>query len=99
MLWCGDLSDISLATNPILYARTKHVELHIHFLRKKVLLYEFLVHCIPAIEQSIDILTKPLAIQPFLGIHTKLRAIQLSLSLRGDDKVFIHESCASTRKW
>ncbi len=36
-LYCDNQSTISLAKNPILYARTKHVEVHYHFIEKKVL--------------------------------------------------------------
>lgn len=49
-------------------------------------MHGFLVHHIPSNEQSADILTKPLVIEPFLGMHTKLIVIQLPLSLRENDK-------------
>ncbi|XP_057986538.1 secreted RxLR effector protein 161-like [Hevea brasiliensis] len=36
-LCCDNQSAIRLAENPIFHARTKHVEVHYHFLREKVL--------------------------------------------------------------
>ena len=34
---CNNLSTVQLAANPVLHARTKHVELDLHFVREKVL--------------------------------------------------------------
>lgn len=34
---CGNKSAICLAENPIFHARIKHIELHYHFLREKIL--------------------------------------------------------------
>ncbi|CAN6572790.1 unnamed protein product [Malus baccata var. baccata] len=36
-LWCDNISDISLAKNPIFHARTKHVKINYHYIREKVL--------------------------------------------------------------
>ncbi|XP_073057014.1 secreted RxLR effector protein 161-like [Primulina eburnea] len=36
-LYCDNQSAIRLAENPIFHARTKHVEVHYHFIREKVL--------------------------------------------------------------
>ncbi|XP_057529767.1 secreted RxLR effector protein 161-like [Amaranthus tricolor] len=37
MLSCDNQSAIRLAENPVFHARTKHVEVHYHFVREKVL--------------------------------------------------------------
>lgn len=52
-----------------------------------MLLREFLVYHIPSTKQLAYIFTKHLAIQSFLGMHTKFNVIQLPLSLKGYDKV------------
>lgn len=36
MLFCDNVSTIYLTANPIYHARTKHLELDFHFVRKKV---------------------------------------------------------------
>ena len=33
VIWCDNLSSISLALNPVFHARTKHVEIDYHFVR------------------------------------------------------------------
>lgn len=37
VIWSDNTSAVSLASNPILHARVKHVELDMHFVRDKVL--------------------------------------------------------------
>ena len=36
-IFCDNLSSICLAENPIFHARTKHIEVHYHYIREKVL--------------------------------------------------------------
>jgi hypothetical protein len=35
-IWCDNQSTIKLVKNPILHARTKHIELHHHYIREKI---------------------------------------------------------------
>ena len=35
-IYCDNLSNIQLAKNPVFHARTKHIEVHYHFVRKCV---------------------------------------------------------------
>ncbi len=37
VIYCDNLSSIQLARNPMFHARTKHIEVHYHFIREKVL--------------------------------------------------------------
>ena len=36
-IYCNNLSNIQLAKNPVFHARTKHIEVHYHFVRECVL--------------------------------------------------------------
>ena len=36
-VWCDNMSAGALASNPVYHARTKHIELDIHFVRDRVL--------------------------------------------------------------
>jgi len=36
-IFCDNLSSIRLAENPVFHARTKHIEVHYHYIREKVL--------------------------------------------------------------
>ncbi|CAJ2661742.1 unnamed protein product [Trifolium pratense] len=72
-LLCDNLSVVSLAHNPILHARTKHIELDIHFVREKVLSKQLQVLHLPAIDQLAEPLTKPLSPANYATIRSKLK--------------------------
>ncbi|KAK9064178.1 hypothetical protein SSX86_015558 [Deinandra increscens subsp. villosa] len=58
----GDnLSSILLAENPTFHARTKHIEVHYHFIREKVLRGEIDFKYINTLEQMADMFTKSLS--------------------------------------
>ncbi|GAU47982.1 hypothetical protein TSUD_87860 [Trifolium subterraneum] len=70
---CDNLSTVSLAHNPTLHHRTKHMELDIFFVREKVLSKHLSVSHVPAQDQWADILTKPLSAVKFGLLRGKLR--------------------------
>lgn len=59
-LHCDNASAIKLAKNPVFHARTKHLEIHHHFVRERVLEGELRVQHIRTQQQPADILTKVL---------------------------------------
>lgn len=59
-LYCDNLSAIRLAENPVFHARTKHVEVHYHFIREKVLQGDINMMHVNTDEQVADIFTKSL---------------------------------------
>ncbi|KAL4038612.1 hypothetical protein IC575_002234 [Cucumis melo] len=71
-LWCDNVSAISLAHNPVFHARTKHIEIDYHFVRKKVLRKDISIRYIFSNNQLADILTKPLLSPTFLHLRDKL---------------------------
>jgi len=61
VIYCDNISSILLANNPVYHARTKHIEVHYHFIRKKVLPKEInLIHVSTKV-QIVDIFTKALS--------------------------------------
>jgi histone deacetylase 1/2 len=72
-LLCDNLSAVSLAHNPVLHSRTKHIELDIHFVREKVLAKQLHVLHVPATDQLADPLTKPLSPTNYANIRVKLK--------------------------
>ena len=60
VLYCDNLSSIQLARNPVFHARTKHIEVHYHFIREKVLSEEIDLEYVNTEEQVADIFTKAL---------------------------------------
>lgn len=73
IMYCDILSAIALSHNPILHARTKHMELDIHFLREKVVSQTLHVKHVPAADQIADALTKPLSSLLFPVMSSKLK--------------------------
>lgn len=71
-LFCDNLSAIRLAENLIFHARTKHVEVHYHFLRKKVLQEELEMCHVKADDQVADLLTKGLNSTRFQKLRDQL---------------------------
>jgi len=82
-IYCDNLSTVSLAHNPVLHSRTKHMELDIFFVREKVISKDLVVSHVPAQYQWADILTKPLSTSKFLELRDKLRVTD-PISLRGE---------------
>ncbi|XP_028108478.1 uncharacterized protein LOC114307280 [Camellia sinensis] len=85
-LWCDNLSAISLASNPVFHARTKHIEIDYHFVREKVLQKQLQIRYVPSSEQIADIFTKPLTVSRFLYLQSKLLVTAAPFSLRGADE-------------
>ena len=59
-IFCDNLSSIRLAENPVFHARTKHIEVHYHYIREKVLQGEIIMVPTKTEEQTTVILTKSL---------------------------------------
>lgn len=76
-LWCDNVSAISLSSNPVCHARTKHVEVDFHFVREKVLHKHLFIQYVPSAYQIADIFTKPLTISRFLFLKSKLMLSQV----------------------
>jgi hypothetical protein len=37
VIYCDNINSILLANNPVYHVRTKHIEVHYHFAKKKVI--------------------------------------------------------------
>jgi hypothetical protein len=58
VIYCDNISSILLANNLVYHARTKHIEVHYHFIREKVLAKEIdLIH-VSTKDQVANIFTK-----------------------------------------
>ncbi|MCO5563470.1 hypothetical protein L7F22_017112 [Adiantum nelumboides] len=60
VIYCDNLSSIQLARNPVFYARTKHIEVHYHFIKERVLDGSINLTFVRIDEQVADIFTKAL---------------------------------------
>lgn len=68
VIFCDNLSIVVLSHNQVLHAKTKHMEHDIFFLKDKVLNKTLVVQHIPAFDQYVDLLTKPLSSLGFLQL-------------------------------
>ncbi|KAH9723693.1 hypothetical protein KPL70_007207 [Citrus sinensis] len=76
LLYCDNQSAIRLAENPVFHARTKHVEVHYHFVREKVLQKEIEMRQVKTDEQIADLFTKSLSVGKFEHFRRQLSVIQ-----------------------
>jgi hypothetical protein len=83
VIYCDNISSILLANNPVYHARTKHIEVHYHFIKEKVLAKEIdLIH-VTTKDQVANIFTKAFGIDKLRKFRKMLGVLQVDLSLKG----------------
>ncbi len=86
VIYCDNISNILLTNNSVYHAKTKHIEVHYHFIRKKVLAKEIdLIH-VSIEDQVADIFTKALGTDKLKKFRKMLGVLKVDLSLRGSGK-------------
>ena len=71
-IYCDNKAAISIAHNPILHDRTKHIEVDKHFIKEKIESGLICVPYVPTTQQTADILTKGLYKKQFEFLVSKL---------------------------
>lgn len=66
VVWSDNTSDIALSENLIHHSKIKHLDIDLFFIREKVHSNEIIVYFVPAIEQGVDVLTKPLTEKSYM---------------------------------
>jgi hypothetical protein len=84
VIYCDNLSSIQLARNPVFHARTKHIEVHYHFIKEKVLAAEINLTYVSTEDQIVNIFTKVLGAEKHRRFRSMLGVMELELSLRGN---------------
>ncbi|RVW30677.1 Retrovirus-related Pol polyprotein from transposon RE1 [Vitis vinifera] len=79
VIWCDNISTVSLSANPVLHSRTKHMELDLYFVREKVMERKLVVNHVPTEDQVANVLTKPLSFRFFDKLRGKLTITSLDL--------------------
>lgn len=82
-MYCDNLSTTYMVANPVFHARTNHIELDNHFVRKMVNSGTHRVQFIPSVDQMTDFFPKTLHKQRFQLLQSKLVHQRLS-SFRGN---------------
>ncbi|GJQ89587.1 retrovirus-related pol polyprotein from transposon TNT 1-94 [Tanacetum coccineum] len=70
-IFCDNTSVIAISNNPVLYSRTKHIDIRYHFIRDHILKGDIELHFIPTEYQLADIFTKPLDEPTFTRLKAK----------------------------
>ncbi len=83
VIYCDNISSILLANNSVYHARTKHIEVHYHFIREKVIAKEIdLIH-VSTENQVADIFTKALGTDKLKKFRKMLGVLEVDLNLKG----------------
>ncbi|MCO5563290.1 hypothetical protein L7F22_016929 [Adiantum nelumboides] len=82
-----NLSSIQLAQNLVFHAKTKHIEVHYHFIRERVLDGSINLTYVRTDEQVVDIFTKALGVEKLQQFRAMLGVQELMLSLRGSVEI------------
>ncbi|RVX04841.1 Retrovirus-related Pol polyprotein from transposon RE1 [Vitis vinifera] len=82
-LYYDNISAYYMAKNPVFHARTKHIEIDLHFIWDQVLHNKLQLQYIPSTDQPADILTKHLTSSRFLSLRSHLCLVPRPFSLRG----------------
>ena len=86
VIWCDNVSTITLFANPIFHSRTKHLEVDYHFTREKVLRKQLQIGFVSGRNNFTDIFTKSLPTPLFCVHRSKLLVDSSPINLRGDVK-------------
>jgi len=82
-LWYDNISAYHMAKNLVFHARTKHIEIDLHFIRDQVLQGKLQLQFVPTEEQPADLLTKHLPSARFLFLKSQLCIVPRPFHLRG----------------
>ena len=74
-IFSDNLGAVLITSNPVMHSRSKHFEIHLHFVWDFVHKKEVQLLHLPAHYQVADILTKPLSSNAFLSFKSKLRVV------------------------
>ena len=77
-LKCDNTSAINLTKNPIMYSKTKHIEIRHHFLRDHINKGNCEIEYVDTKHQLVDIFTKPLAKDRFYELRRDLGILEIS---------------------
>ena len=84
VLYCDNFNNIQLVKNPVFHTRTKHSEVHYHFVHERVLSSEVELVYVPTDRQTADIFTKPLSLDKLRHLSSVLNLQHLDIvNLKG----------------
>ncbi len=87
VIYCDNISSILLANKPIYHVRTKHIEVHCHFIRNKVLTIEINLIHVNIEDQVVDIFTQALGTYKLRKFRKMFGVLEVDLSLLGSVEI------------
>ncbi|GKB72896.1 hypothetical protein Tco_0934308 [Tanacetum coccineum] len=76
-IFCDNTSAIAISNNPIIYSRTKHIDIRYYFIRDHILKGDIELHFIPTKYQLADMFTKPLDEPTFTRLKAYLGMLNI----------------------
>ena len=71
-IFCDNQGSLALSKNPEMHKRSKHIDVHYHFVREKVYEDQVTISYIPSEVNTADIFTKALGKPQFLSFCSQL---------------------------
>jgi hypothetical protein len=84
VIYCDNINSILLVNNLVYHARTKHIEVHYHFIREKGLTREIDFIHVSTKDQVADIFTKALGTNKLRKFRKMFSVLEMDLSLKGN---------------
>ena len=72
LVYCDNISSVYMSANPVQHQRTKHIEIDLHFVRKRVAVSDIRVLHMATTSQFADIFTKGLPSSVFTEFRSSL---------------------------
>ncbi|MCO5589387.1 hypothetical protein L7F22_043354 [Adiantum nelumboides] len=87
VIYYDNPNNIQLAQNSVFHARTKHIEVHYHFIRERVLDDDIELAYVGTEDQAADLFTKALGAEKLQRFRGMLGLWDMALSLRGSVEI------------
>ncbi|MCO5551906.1 hypothetical protein L7F22_005413 [Adiantum nelumboides] len=82
VIYYDNLNSIQLARNPMFHARTKHIEVHYHFIRERVLDGDIDLAYVGTEDEAVDLFTKAVGTEKLRRFRGMLGLQDMAMSLR-----------------